>query len=113
LDLVEKEYAANAAKVGKYFLGRLRELQQRYACIGDVRGKGLMLGAELVEDRTTKAPAAKLCDKLITRAFHNGLLLLSCGQSTIRFMPPLLVGESDVDEALKILAASLDEVLAE
>ena len=113
LDLVEKEYAANAAKVGKYFLGRLRELQQRYACIGDVRGKGLMLGAELVEDRATKAPAAKLCDKLITRAFHNGLLLLSCGQSTVRFMPPLLIGESDVDEALKILAASLDEVLAE
>lgn len=111
LDLVEKEYAANAAKVGEYFLGRLRELQQRYACIGDVRGKGLMLGAELVEDRATKAPAAKLCDKLITRAFHNGLLLLSCGQSTVRFMPPLLIGESDVDEALKILAASLDEVL--
>jgi len=111
VDLVEKEYAANAAKVGKYFLGRLHELQQRYACIGDVRGKGLMLGAELVEDRATKAPAAKLCDKLITRAFHNGLLLLSCGQSTIRFMPPLLIGESDVDEALKILTASLDEVL--
>ena len=113
VDLVEKQYAANAAQVGEHFLKRLREMQQRYACIGDVRGKGLMLGAELVEDRTTKVPAARLCDKVITRAFHNGLLLLSCGQSTIRFMPPLLLTPTDVDEALKILSASLDEVLAE
>jgi 4-aminobutyrate aminotransferase len=113
VDLVEKQYAANAAQVGEHFLKRLREMQQRYACIGDVRGKGLMLGAELVEDRTTKVPAARLCDKVITRAFHNGLLLLSCGQSTIRFMPPLLITPTDVDEALKILSASLDEVLAE
>jgi 4-aminobutyrate aminotransferase len=113
LDLVEKQYAANAAQVGEHFLKRLREMQQKYSCIGDVRGKGLMLGAELVEDRVTKAPAAALCDKVITRAFHNGLLLLSCGQSTIRFMPPLLVTPADVDEAVKILSASLDEVLAE
>lgn len=112
LDLIEKEYAANAAKVGEYFLGRLRELQQRYTCIGHVRGKGLMLGAELVEDRASKVPAAKLCDRVITRAFHNGLLLLSCGQSTIRFMPPLLITPGEVDEAVRILGASMDEALA-
>ena len=51
LDLVEREYAANAATVGEYFMGRLRELQSRFGCIGDVRGKGLMIGMELVEDR--------------------------------------------------------------
>ncbi len=59
--------------------------------IGEVRGRGLMIGVELVADRGTKAPARRLCDALITRAFHNGLLLLSCGASTVRFMPPLMI----------------------
>src|SRR5678810_1247716 len=77
IDLVEREYAANAASVGEYFINKLRELKLRYDCIGDVRGKGLMLGMELVENRSTKTPAADLCDRLITRAYHNGLLLLS------------------------------------
>ena len=105
-------HAANSARVGEYFIGKLRELKLRYECIGDVRGKGLMLGIELVENRSTKVPASGLCDRLITRAYYNGLLLLSCGQSTIRFMPPLMITNADVDEALTILTASLDEVLA-
>ena len=109
LELVEKEYMANAADVGTYFINQLRDLQGRFACIGHVRGKGLMLGMELVEDRSTKVPAAKLCESIVTRAFHNGLLLLSCGQSTIRFMPPLMVSKAQVDEAMTILAASIEE----
>ncbi|MGH8175875.1 MAG: acetyl ornithine aminotransferase family protein [Steroidobacter sp.] len=112
IELVEKEYAANAARVGEYFFARLHELQDRFDCIGQVRGKGLMLAMELIEDRASKAPAKELCDRLITRAFHNGLLLLSCGQSTLRFMPPLLITKADVDEALKIVSASLEEALA-
>ena len=85
LELVEKEYMANAAGVGEYFLGRLRELQSRFDCIGDVRGKGLMLGIELVEDRATKAPAAKLCQAVITQSFHNGLLLyMEIGRASCR-----------------------------
>jgi 4-aminobutyrate aminotransferase len=111
LDLVEKEYMANAAEVGTYFINHLRELQNRFSCIGHVRGKGLMLGVELVEDRASKTPASKLTEAVIHRAFHNGLLLLSCGQSTIRFMPPLMITKAHVDEALTILAASLDEAL--
>jgi 4-aminobutyrate aminotransferase len=113
VDLVEREYAANATRVGEYFIGKLRELKLRYECIGDVRGKGLMLGMELVENRSSKVPAAKLCDALVTRAYYNGLLLLMCGQSTIRFMPPLMITNADVDEALTMLTASLDEVLAD
>jgi len=112
LDLVAGGYAANAAQVGEYFQGRLREMQSRFPVIGDVRGKGLMLGMELVEDRATKAPAARLCERVINQAFHNGLLLLSCGQSTVRFMPPLMIRREDVDEALTILTASLEEALA-
>jgi 4-aminobutyrate aminotransferase len=109
LDLVSSEYCANAARVGEYFIGKLRELQGKYACIGEVRGKGLMLGMELVEDRTTKVPASKLTEKVIRQAYQNGLLLLSCGVSTIRFMPPLMISKGDVDEAIAILDATLTE----
>jgi 4-aminobutyrate aminotransferase len=111
LDLVEGEYAANAASVGKYFMGRLRDLASDYPCIGEVRGRGLMIGMELVEQ--DRSPAKALCDTLITRAFHNGLLLLSCGASTVRFMPPLSLSQDDVDEAMGYLRMALDEALTE
>ena len=113
IDVVEREYCANAAKVGDYFIRRLRACAEKFAVVGEVRGKGLMIGVELVKDRKEKEPAKKLCDALITRAYHNGLILLACGQSTVRFMPPLLIGESDVDEAVELLELSLTEVLAE
>ena len=112
LDLVEREYAANAAAVGEYFIARLRELQARYPCIGDVRGKGLMIGMELVTDPTSRAPARALCEAVLTRAYHQGLLLLSCGLSTVRFIPPLMINRAHVDEALTMLEAALQEALA-
>ncbi|HEY2275266.1 MAG TPA: acetyl ornithine aminotransferase family protein [Steroidobacteraceae bacterium] len=112
LELVEREYAANAAAVGDYFLGRLRELQQRFPCIGDVRGKGLMIGMELVTDRASRKPAKQLCEAVLTRAFHHGLLLLSCGASTVRFIPPLMINRGHVDEALTLLEPALKEALA-
>jgi 4-aminobutyrate aminotransferase len=112
IDLVEREYCANAVKVGDYFMRRLMGFAAKFAVVGEVRGKGLMIGVELVKDRTSKEPAKKLCDALITRAYHNGLILLSCGQSTVRFMPPLLIDETDADEAIALLDLSLTEVLA-
>jgi len=111
LDLVQSEYAANAADVGGYFLGRLRELAKDFTCIGDVRGKGLMIGAELIDPASGKAAPA-LCQRLLTRAYHNGLILLSCGVSTVRFIPPLMVSRADVDEALGLLRTALREALA-
>jgi 4-aminobutyrate aminotransferase len=112
LELVEREYRANAAQVGEYFMQQLQRLAARHAVIGEVRGKGLMIGMELVNDRTAKAPAKELCDALITRAYHNGLMLLACGQSTVRFMPPLMIREADIDEAVALLDRSLEEVLS-
>ena len=109
LDLVERQYTANAAEVGAYFIDRLRGLQARHPEIGDVRGRGLFIGMELVTDRASKVPAKKFCDATITRAFHNGMLLLSCGASTIRFAPPLVVSRAEVDEAVTMLEASLAE----
>lgn len=111
LDLVEREYAALAAKNGAYFKERLQTLARRFPCIGEVRGKGLMIGMELIVPGPERAPAKALCDALVTRAFHNGLLLLSCGTSTVRFMPPLNVNVAEIDEALALLERSLGEAL--
>ena len=110
LDLVERQYAANAARVGEMFLARLRQLQAVHVEIGDVRGKGLFLGVELVKDRLSKEPAGPFCEAVVRQSFRNGLLLLSCGASTIRFMPPLVASSADVEEAMTILDASFDEV---
>jgi 4-aminobutyrate aminotransferase len=111
LDLVEREYARNAAVVGEPFMARLRELQSRHEVIGEVRGKGLMIGMELVTDRASRTPSRELCDAVVHRAYHNGLILLSCGTSTVRFMPPLLVTKADVEEAIALLEASLAEAV--
>jgi 4-aminobutyrate aminotransferase len=112
LSLVSREYVHNAAVQGEYLMQRLREMQQRFDCIGEVRGRGLFIGVELVASRACRTPAEALVDRVLDRGFRNGLLLLSCGQSTLRVMPPLLIGREMADEALAILEASLAEALA-
>jgi 4-aminobutyrate aminotransferase len=111
LDLVNGGLAANAAAVGNHFLGRLRELAREFPCIADVRGRGLMIGIELTGPEPERPPARELAQKVIERAFHNGLLLLTCGLSTVRFMPPLNVTAAQVDEAVALLRRSLGEAL--
>ncbi len=112
IELVQNGMMANAASVGDYFMAKLRELQARHQVIGEVRGRGLMIGMELVTDRASKAAAKELCDKLVDRAYYNGLLLLACGKSTLRFMPPLSVTRAEVDEAMAILEQTLNECTA-
>jgi 4-aminobutyrate aminotransferase len=72
-----------------------------------------MIGMELVGPGADRPPARALCDTVVQRAFHHGLLLLSCGNSTVRFMPPLCVTTAEVDEAMAMLRRSLAEALAE
>jgi 4-aminobutyrate aminotransferase len=110
IDLVREQYVQNAAKVGAHFMRRLAGLRADFPCIGDLRGQGLMIGMELIE--TDGSPARALVDRILHTAYHNGLLLLSCGVSTLRFMPPLCVTEVEVDEAMIYLRQSLDEALA-
>ncbi|MEX2150128.1 MAG: acetyl ornithine aminotransferase family protein [Steroidobacteraceae bacterium] len=110
IDLVREQYVQNAAKVGAHFMKRLGELRPDYPCIGDLRGQGLMIGMELIEPDGT--PARALVDRILHTAYHNGLLLLSCGVSTLRFMPPLCVTEAEVDQAMTYLRPSLDQALA-
>ena len=112
LDLVVGGLAENASRTGAHFMKRLHELAKDYPCIGEVRGKGLMIGMELIENDEQRTPARALCDAVVTRAFHHGLLLLSCGTSTVRFMPPLNVSTQEIDEAMVLLRAALDDALA-
>jgi 4-aminobutyrate aminotransferase len=112
IELVEGGFMQNAATVGAHFQSRLRELATRHAVIGEIRGKGLMIGMELITDPASRKAAPELCDRLVTRAYHNGLMLLSCGKSTVRFMPPLAVTVAQIDEAVEILEASLVEAIA-
>src|SRR5947207_14901475 len=82
LDLIEREYAANAEKVGAHFMKQLRELQSQHSVIGDVRGKGLMIGMELVSDRASCPPCQKSCHPVSTRSFPRGLLVPPSRTST-------------------------------
>jgi 4-aminobutyrate aminotransferase len=107
IDLIEKEYMANAAEVGAYALDALEEIKARHPSIGDVRGKGLMIGVEFVKDRETKEPAKELTDRIVDLGFERGLLMLSCGKSVIRIAPPLSMSKSEMDEGLTLFEEAL------
>ena len=101
LDLVEGGLMANAVAHGRAAHGRAAgSSKAKHACIGEVRGLGLMVGVEFVKDRRTREPAPELVHELVQRAFQQGLLLLGAGKSTLRLAPPLVVDEEDVDTAL-------------
>ncbi len=107
IDLIQNGYLQNVAQMGDYMLKTLFDIQRRHPTIGDVRGKGLMIGVEFVEDPETKAYAEKLRDAVVENAFRRGLLLLGCGKSTIRLSPPLCVTRSEVDEAMEIFEEAI------
>ena len=107
LDLLDQGLVDRAASLGAAMLARLQDLKQRYACIGDVRGKGLMMAIELVKDRETKEPAAELRAKLVTECYLRGLLVLGCGRSSVRFSPALVIRREQVSQALSILDDAL------
>ncbi|HEY1016671.1 MAG TPA: acetyl ornithine aminotransferase family protein [Herpetosiphonaceae bacterium] len=110
LSLVEEGLMANAATVGGYFMDRLHELEDRFEHIGDVRGRGLMIGLDFVKDQKTREPHTELSNQVMEEAFRRGLLLLTCGKSTIRFCPPLVLTKEEVDEGIGLLAETLEAV---
>jgi 4-aminobutyrate aminotransferase len=108
LDVIEKERLLDNARVqGDHLLARLRELQARHPEIGDVRGIGLMTATEFVRDRTTKEPAPAFRDAVLNEALRRGLVLLSCGKSSIRYIPSLVVRPEEIDEAAEILDGAI------
>ncbi len=107
LDLVEHGLMANAARMGEFLLAGVQGLQARCEPIGDVRGRGLMIGMEFVTDRATRAPDPDASHALVQAAFHQGLLILGCGKSVVRLAPPLVIDERDVEMGLEILERCL------
>jgi 4-aminobutyrate aminotransferase len=107
LELIEREYMLNAAKMGQYIMDALEEIQMRHPNIGQIRGKGLMIGVDLVKDRDTKEPYKKLRDCVEKLSFQRGLLIMGCGQSAIRFAPPLNISKSQADDGLIIFEESI------
>jgi 4-aminobutyrate aminotransferase len=110
--LVQGGLMQNAARQGAFLLSALEAMQQRHVSIGQVRGKGLMIGVELVTDRRTKAPATALRHALLYRAFERGLLLLGCGRSAVRITPPLLIDRPLLEEGLAVFEAALSDAEA-
>jgi 4-aminobutyrate aminotransferase len=109
LDLVEESLMANARVMGDRLLAGARRLAERRAGIGEVRGRGLMIGIEFVKDRATREPDPERVHRIEQLAFTKGLLLLAAGQSALRLAPPLVIDEYDVDTALAILDQCLLE----
>src|ERR1700728_4383222 len=103
MDIIEREGLKNAATVGEKMLERLRPWVAKHPHVGEVRGRGLMIGIEIVKDQKSRTPAGPMRDKIVDLAFERGLLILGCGETTIRLCPPLIVNEHEANIALDIL----------
>jgi 4-aminobutyrate aminotransferase len=110
IKLLKDRLMENAADVGAYMLDGLRALMARHPLIGDVRGRGLMIGVELVRDRVSKERAVAERNALVTRAFERGLLILGAGQNSIRLSPPLVLTREQADIAVGIFDEALTDV---
>jgi 4-aminobutyrate aminotransferase len=108
IELLEGGLIANSAEVGAHLQNKLRELMKKHECVGDVRGLGLMVGVEFVEDRASMKPAPELRDRVEMECYERGLILLGAGYNTIRWSPPLVITKENVDVAVEIF----DEAIA-
>jgi 4-aminobutyrate aminotransferase len=107
LDLLQRGYIANSAQRGEQLRQGLVRLQRLHPEIGDVRGLGLMVALDLVQDRERLTPDPALRDQVVQTAFQQGLLLLGCGEAAIRFCPPLCITAEQIETALGILSGVL------
>ena len=110
IDVLEREAVANAARIGGMMLERLQGWKQTHPLVGDVRGRGLMIGIELVKDKATREAATALRNRVETLAFESGLMILGCGETSLRLCPPLIVNENEATVALDILEDALTQV---
>jgi 4-aminobutyrate aminotransferase len=110
ISLLEREYVANAARMGQFMFSRMADWPERHKIVGEVRGKGLMIGVEIVRDRKSKEPAPDLRHRILDAAFHKGLLILGAGESTLRISPPLIIDEEQADFAVRTLDSCLTEI---
>ncbi len=111
ISLLEEGLIDNAAGVGELLMSRLGELQARHDVVAEVRGLGLMIGVELQSPAGAARSAGELRDAVVQSCFHKGLLLLGCGETTVRLSPPLVIDEEQANTAVAILDAALAEVV--
>ena len=109
LDLIEGGLMVNAKKLGDYIFCKINDWPKRFRIVGDVRGKGLMVGVEIVRDQKTKERAKELRDKVVVNAFRRGLLTLGSGENSIRMSPPLIIDEEQADCAIRIMEEAIGE----
>src|SRR5688500_7508255 len=102
IELLQGNLVQNSADVGAYLKARLEKLMQKYDCIGDVRGLGMMIGVEFVTDRASNKAAPELRDRVEFACFERGLIILGAGSNTIRWSPPLILTKENVDVAIEI-----------
>ncbi len=107
IDILDRELIANAANVGGKIMDRLQGWKQTHPSVGDVRGRGLMIGVELVKDKTTREPASALRNRVEDLAFERGLMILGCGENSLRLCPALVISEQEATVALDILEEAL------
>jgi 4-aminobutyrate aminotransferase len=110
IGLLRRELVRNAAEIGAHLIDGVRALMDRHPLIGDVRGKGLMIGIECVRDRQTKERAIEERDQVVNAAFYRGLLVLGAGKNTIRLSPPLVLTKDQADTAVHLLDEAFSEV---
>src|SRR5512140_3604940 len=111
LDVIEKEHLLeNSASVGKHMMKRMADWPSKLKLVGDVRGRGLMIGVDIVKDKGTKEYGAAERDRIVEMAFERGVLFLGCGPSTVRICPPLVVTRDEADVAVDVLAECIREV---
>jgi 4-aminobutyrate aminotransferase len=110
IDIIEREAMHNAREVGEHILARTCDWPQRLPLVGDVRGKGLMIGIEFVADKQSKTPAGEQRDHIVELAFERGILFLGCGSNTLRLCPPLIVTKQQADVALDVLEECIQRV---
>ena len=110
IKLLREQFVQNAASVGDHMMNGLRALQEKHQVIGDVRGRGMMIGVELVRDRKTKERAIEERGALVQAMFKRGVLILGAGRNSIRFAPPLVLTTNQADEILRIFDESLTDV---
>jgi 4-aminobutyrate aminotransferase len=108
--LVENGYMANAARMGQFIMRETANWIERYKIVGEVRGKGLMIGIEFVRDQKTREKAPELRNRIVQMAFHKGLLVLGSGDTTLRLCPPLMIDEEQAAFALHTLGEIISEV---
>jgi 4-aminobutyrate aminotransferase len=111
LDVIEREgLLQHSAEVGNYMMKRMADWPSKYEIVGDIRGRGLMIGVDIVKDRKTREYGAAERDRIIQLAFEKGILFLGAGPSTIRIAPPLVVTRDEADVALEALEESISTV---